>query len=546
VQVAERSVSWAASSELGGKSTAGSEAELAEAPAATTVDQEGAVESSDLEAVGADHSETIELQEWDFRLPTLGITDGSDYGQSLQDENVSSFDSLVFARAIKSGVSMQTLQSYLEQFSERAIGGRINEEVEGFPLIFYVVQSNNEHLLRYIVAKGGNPEAIHVPSQIPLLAFAIVNSQTVSGDKTLLVATLLSLGVPASVIPSAFYTPYLRDLPEDGPGNFSDDEKEDGNLDAAWCTENVRRKLASTMTLSQRYYLEKAATLRKPTPREVELAERRNAEGLLGIPYFLIGQSLASHLLLRKLLSHILSPSKRPLVMVFAGPSGHGKTELARRLGHLLSLELEVVDCTVVSREIELFGPRAPYEGSERGSPLNNFLTKHDGQRCIVFLDEFEKTSPDIHKTLLLPFDNGKSFPKSSSDSSEANTAAGEYEDRRSRTIVNCSNTIWILATNAHDEIIQDFYESHEEGLVRSRDKEEGVRLIKTLSSEIKNDFLSKFKVSCVADMRNALLIFDTAASRGPYIGICPVPPVLHGRTSSHYSQVPAGAWRIY
>jgi ATP-dependent Clp protease ATP-binding subunit ClpA len=161
------------------------------------------------------------------------------------------------------------------------------------------------------------------------------------------------------------------------------------------------------MTLSHRYYLEKAATLRKPTPREIDLAQRRNAEGLLGIPYFLIGQSLASHLLLRKLLSHILSPSKRPLVMVFAGPSGHGKTELARRLGHLLSLELEVVDCTAVSREIELFGPREPYSGAEKGSPLNNFLAKHSGQRCIVFLDEFEKTTTDIHKTLLLPFDNG-------------------------------------------------------------------------------------------------------------------------------------------
>jgi hypothetical protein len=37
---------------------------------------------------------------------------------------------------------------------------------------------------------------------------------------------------------------------------------------------------------------------------------------------------------------------KTPLVLVFAGPSGHGKTELARQLGHLLSLELEVVDCT--------------------------------------------------------------------------------------------------------------------------------------------------------------------------------------------------------
>ena len=99
--------------------------------------------------------------------------------------------------------------------------------------------------------------------------------------------------------------------------------------------------------------------------------------------------------------------TKRPLVMVFAGPSGHGKTELARRLGHLMSLDLEIVDCTIYNREIELFGPRNPYVGAENGSPLNNFLVKNAGKRCIVFLDEFEKTTTDIHQALLVPFDNG-------------------------------------------------------------------------------------------------------------------------------------------
>jgi ATP-dependent Clp protease ATP-binding subunit ClpA len=139
------------------------------------------------------------------------------------------------------------------------------------------------------------------------------------------------------------------------------------------------------------------------------VAALRNAEPLLGIPYFLIGQTMAANRLLQKLLSYIMVPSRRPLVLVFAGPSGHGKTELARRLGHLMSLELEVVDCTIFNRESELFGPRHPYVGADRGSPLNNFLAKNAGQRCIVFLDEFEKTTSDIHQALLLPFDNGKS-----------------------------------------------------------------------------------------------------------------------------------------
>lgn len=148
--------------------------------------------------------------------------------------------------------------------------------------------------------------------------------------------------------------------------------------------------------------------MKKTSVRHRQVAKLKHAEPILGIPYFLIGQTIASDRLLQKLLSHLVIPSNRPLVLAFAGPSGHGKTELARRLGYLLGLDLEVVDCTIVRREIELFGPREPFRGAEKGSSINNFLAKHAGERCIVFLDEFEKTTSDIHQALLLPFDNGK------------------------------------------------------------------------------------------------------------------------------------------
>ena len=76
-------------------------------------------------------------------------------------------------------------------------------------------------------------------------------------------------------------------------------------------------KLARTAALSQRYYLQRAATTKKPSIRQIQVAQKRNAEPLLGIANFLIGQTMAAKALLDKLLSHLTVPSKQPLVLVF-------------------------------------------------------------------------------------------------------------------------------------------------------------------------------------------------------------------------------------
>lgn len=350
--------------------------------------------------------------EWDFILPVLTtpstLTPWA--GGSQQEFNLPDI-----IGAVQHGASLQMMQSYLEHYEKATVKRNINGTVEGFPAMFYVTATNDESIIRAWIAYGGDVTATHEASETPLLAFAIMHSETIQTDTTLIVATLLSLGASPQVIPTAFYTPYCQDLPDNGPDDKMLDDMNDETRH--WLTNAARAKLARTTNLTQRYYLDRAAKTKKPSIRHRQIALRRNAEALLGIPYFLIGQTIAANRLLQKLLSHIMVASKRPLVLAFAGPSGHGKTELARRLGHLLSLELEVVDCTIVNRELELFGPRAPYVGADRGSPLNNFLARNAGERSIVFLDEFEKTTSDIHQALLLPFDHGMmddfSFPDS-------------------------------------------------------------------------------------------------------------------------------------
>jgi ATP-dependent Clp protease ATP-binding subunit ClpA len=112
--------------------------------------------------------------------------------------------------------------------------------------------------------------------------------------------------------------------------------------------------------------------------------------------------------------------------------------------------------------------------GYEKGSPLNNFLTRMSGNRAIVFLDEFEKTTREVQNACLIPFDEGK------------------YVDRRNREAVDCSKTIWIIATNALDRKIVDFCEKNP-GVLTNDDQDKHARLMtdleKTLKKQLKHTF---------------------------------------------------------
>ena len=141
----------------------------------------------------------------------------------------------------------------------------------------------------------------------------------------------------------------------------------------------------------------------------------------------------------------------KPLLLLFTDPSGHGKTELASRMGDLLSLNPLRVDCTEMSSETDMFGPKAPWQGSEAGSPLNNYLAKHTGQRCVVFLDEFDKTTHSVRQAMLLLFESGL------------------YRDRRNHNHPDCSKVIWVLAANFGVNIINKFWVEY----LKARDEQQ-------------------------------------------------------------------------
>ncbi len=105
-----------------------------------------------------------------------------------------------------------------------------------------------------------------------------------------------------------------------------------------------------------------------------------------------------------------LGPLERPVGSVlFAGPTGVGKTELAKQLAEHLGIEFlrfdmsEYMERHTVSR---LIGAPPGYVGFDQGGLLTEAVVKHP--HAIVLLDEIEKAHPDVYNLLLQVMDHGR------------------------------------------------------------------------------------------------------------------------------------------
>lgn len=349
---------------------------------------------------GAESPAASEGPDWDFKLPTLPEFTTT-MPQFMRPETLCVSDML---SAISSGCATKDILEVLAW-----VPGKITEWISGclmgIPTVFWVVASGNIEMVKYWIDHGADASAIHNPSGTPLLAFAIANPAKSEQRKVRMVGYLLSLGASPASVPSEFYWPYCRDLPQGGPVPAMGGDASGAH---AWCAgAAVRKKFAESMNLTHRYYLWRASRMKKPSKRAFQVAKLKKMEELFRVPYFLIGQSIACNRLMARIVTHVAKPTDKPLVFMFAGPSGHGKTELAQQLGTFLDVPMHITDCASIETKSDMFGPRKPYTDYDKGSPLNNFLAENSGRKCVVLLDEFEKTSAEIRETFLLPFDNG-------------------------------------------------------------------------------------------------------------------------------------------
>jgi len=102
------------------------------------------------------------------------------------------------------------------------------------------------------------------------------------------------------------------------------------------------------------------------------------------------------------------SPTKPIGSFLFSGPTGVGKTEVAKQLAFILGTELirfdmsEYMERHAVSR---LIGAPPGYVGFDQGGLMTEAITKHP--YSVLLLDEIEKAHPDIYNVLLQVMDHG-------------------------------------------------------------------------------------------------------------------------------------------
>ncbi|HUP96191.1 MAG TPA: ATP-dependent Clp protease ATP-binding subunit ClpA [Burkholderiales bacterium] len=102
------------------------------------------------------------------------------------------------------------------------------------------------------------------------------------------------------------------------------------------------------------------------------------------------------------------NPQKPIGCFLFSGPTGVGKTEVARQLAYTMGVELirfdmsEYMERHAVSR---LIGAPPGYVGFDQGGLLTEQITKHP--YSVLLLDEIEKAHPDIFNILLQVMDHG-------------------------------------------------------------------------------------------------------------------------------------------
>ncbi|PFG74139.1 ATP-dependent Clp protease ATP-binding subunit [Tepidiforma thermophila] len=185
-----------------------------------------------------------------------------------------------------------------------------------------------------------------------------------------------------------------------------------------------------------------------------------------------------------------LKDPRRPIgVFLFCGPTGVGKTELARALAEFMfgsqdnMIKLDMSEFSEKHTVSRLVGAPPGYVGYDDGGQLTDTVRRKS--YCLVLLDEIEKAHPEVFNLLLQIFDEGR-----------LSDAKGRKVDFR--------NTIIIMTSNVGSDLIKkdtslgfatttDEVKTHEERYQRMKEK-----VLTELKNVFKPEFLNRIDSTVV------------------------------------------------
>ena len=198
-------------------------------------------------------------------------------------------------------------------------------------------------------------------------------------------------------------------------------------------------------------------------------------------------------------------PNKPIGSFIFIGPTGVGKTQLAKELAEFLFGDREALIRVDMSEYMEKFdatkliGSPPGYIGHEEGGQLTEKVRRKP--YSIVLFDEIEKAHPDIFNTLLQVMDEGS------------------ITDGLGRKI-NFKNTLIIMTSNIGQRSLQDFGNGvgfNTQSKINKQEAEKEILLKKELQKKFSPEFINRLDEVIYfrnLDQKDIISVLDVEISR--------------------------------